>query len=124
MGLHRSTSPTGKRYFNRLRLGVPAALVLTHSKQRCLIDDISCTGARLRSERALSAGLTALLSFHELRALATLRWASGTECGIEFDRPLAIEDMQGMLWITENRDLYERLRETGHARDWANGVGL
>ncbi|WP_296678999.1 PilZ domain-containing protein [Novosphingobium sp.] len=123
MGLHRPIKATGNRHFNRLRLSVPAALVLTHGTQACLIDDISCTGVRLRSERALQVGQTAMLSFHELRLFAAVRWTHGGECGLRFDRPLDLEDMQGMLWITENRALYQRMCEAGHAMDWAEGIG-
>lgn len=123
MGLRRSHSTTGNRHFNRLRLGVPAALVLTHGGQTCLIDDISCTGARLRSERPLTAGQTAVLAFHELRLFATVRWSEGLHCGLHFDRPLDLEDMQGMLWITKNRALYDRMCQAGHAMDWAEGIG-
>lgn len=124
MGLQRpSTAAPGGRHFNRLRLGVPATLVLTHGKQSCLIDDISCTGTRLRSDRPLCTGQTAVLSFHELRLFATVRWSQGLHCGLHFDRPLDLEDMQGMLWITENRALYSRMCEAGHAMDWADGIG-
>lgn len=124
MGLQRSSaSAPGGRHFNRLRLGVPATLVLTCGNRPCLIDDISCTGTRLRSDPALTAGQTAMLVFHELRLFATVRWAHGRECGLHFDRPLDLEDMQGMLWITENRALYDRMCEAGHAMDWAEGIG-
>ena len=123
MGLHRPRATTGNRHFNRLRLGVPATLVLTHGPQSCLIDDISCTGARLRSERALNAGQTAVLSFHELRLFGAVRWSEALHCGLHFDRPLDLEDMQGMLWITKNRALYDRMCEAGHAMDWADGIG-
>lgn len=124
MGIQRPRSgSTGSRHFNRLRLGVPATLVLTCGNRPCLIDDISCTGTRLRSETALTAGETAVLSFHELRLFATVRWARGRECGLHFDRPLDLEDMRGMLWITKNRALYDRMCAAGHAMDWADGIG-
>ena len=124
MGFQSSQRPTqGTRQFNRLRLGVPAALVLTHETRKCLIDDISSTGARLRIERPLAAGQSMILSFHELRLFATVMWVRGGECGLRFDQPLELEDMQGMLWIKENRALYDRICEAGHAADWADGIG-
>lgn len=124
MGIHSPMHPKqGHRLFNRLRLGVPASLVLTHECRPCLIDDISCTGARLRIQRPLGQGQTLVLSFHELKLFAAVIWLRGGECGLRFDQPLDLEDMQGMLWIKENRALYERICETGHASDWAEGVG-
>ncbi|MEQ1640338.1 MAG: PilZ domain-containing protein [Novosphingobium sp.] len=112
----------GGRHFNRLRLGVPASLVLTHETRSCLIDDISSTGARLRIKRPLAGRQAAELVFHELRLFASVMWLRDGECGISFDRALGPEDMQGMLWITENRELYERICQTGHAMDWAEGL--
>ncbi len=124
MGIHQSTPrPAGQRFFNRVRLGVPASLVLTHGTHPCLIDDISCTGSRLRTERTLPVGVTAVLAFHQLRLMGVVRWMHSGQCGLQFERPLEIDDMQGMVWITENRDLYNRLCETGHASDWVGGIG-
>lgn len=124
MGLHSFPEPRrGSRHFNRLRMGVPAQLVLTHDSRACLIDDISCTGARLRIDRPLAERQALQLVFHELRIFATVRWVRGAECGLQFATPLDPEDMQGMLWITENRALYERICQTGHAMDWADGIG-
>lgn len=124
MGIHsQPRQPQGHRRFNRLRLGVPAALMLTHETRPCLIDDISSTGAHLRIERPLAKGLTLVLSFHELKLFSTVMWLGGGECGLRFDQPLELEDMQGMLWIKENRAMYERICETGAAMDWADGIG-
>lgn len=118
-----SSGQTGNRGFNRLRLGAEAALVLTHTTRRCLIDDISTTGVRLRIAGPLSPGQTALLRFHELRAYAQVVWCSAEEAGLRLDQPLDLEDMQGMLWITENRALYQRLCRDIRAEAWASGVG-
>lgn len=124
MGLHAHPRPApGNRIFNRLRLGAAASLVLTHETCACLLDDISLTGARLRVERMLPKGRTALLVFHELRVFSSVVWSDHGECGLRFDTPLELEDMQGMLWITENRNLYERICREGHALEWTEGIG-
>lgn len=124
MGLHSSFgNKPGGRLGNRLRLGVPASLVLTHETRDCLIDDISLTGARLRVARPLAKGQAVVLSFHELRLFATAMWSRDGECGLRFDQPLALEDMQGMLWIKQNRPLYDRMCRDSHAQDWSEGIG-
>ena len=110
-----------QRHFNRLRLGVPARLHLTHEACDCLLDDISSSGARLRIERPIGTGTTALLRFHELKVYATVMWCRNGECGLRFDQALPLEDMQGMLWITENRELYARI--CSQAQDWSDGIG-
>lgn len=123
MGLHSlPRSGAGQRGYNRLRLGTPAQLQLTHELRKCLIDDISSSGARLRIARPLAPNQSAELSFHELKLFCTVMWCTGAECGVRFDPPLAHEDMQGMLWITENRELYARMCDEAHALAWAEGI--
>ena len=122
MGMHALPRlASGHRGANRLRLGVPAQLQLTHEVRSCLLDDISKSGARLRITQPLAPHQTAVLSFHELKLYATVMWCKGAECGIRFEQPIELEDMQGMLWITENRELYERICNEAHALAWAEG---
>lgn len=123
MGLHSlPRSAPGQRSFNRLRLGGQASLVLVHETNHCLIDDISTSGARLRVGFALRPNQTTQLVFHELRVYAVVMWCKNGECGLRFEQPLNLEDMQGMLWITENRDLYARICNEAHALAWAEGI--
>ena len=124
MGIHSHPGrPVGHRQFNRLRLGAKAALELTHQRRECLIDDISTTGARVRISPPPVVGTISLLRFHELKVYARVMWARSGEAGLRFEQKLDPEDMQGMLWITENRELYERICSAGHAQDWAEGIG-
>lgn len=53
----------------------------------------------------MQANLNPALPFrvHGLKLYAAVMWCNGVECGLKFDQPLDLEDMQGMLWITENR---------------------
>lgn len=113
----------GQRSGNRLRLGASASLVLTHSTCPCLLDDISVSGARLRLDRALQPGTPAMLAFHELRVYASVVWSDATGCGIRFEKPLDLEDMQGMLWITQNRAAYERLCLQSRTEEWSSRLG-
>lgn len=113
----------GSRHFNRLRLGAPASLVLTHQTRTCLIDDISRTGARLRIQQVVTERQSAILVFHELQLFSRVMWCRGNECGLHFDTALDPEDMQGMLWIKENRELYDRICNQAHALEWIEGLG-
>ncbi len=111
----------GQRSLNRLRLGAPVQLQLTHETRSCLLDDISSSGARLRITQPLAPRQTAVLIFHELKLYSTVMWCKGGSCGLKFDQPLDLEDMQGMLWITENRELYARICNEAHALAWSEG---
>lgn len=95
---------------------------LTHELRACLLDDISTTGARLRIKRPLAPHQSAVLSFHELKLFTTIMWCKGARCGVRFETPLDLEDMQGMLWITENRELYARICDETHALAWSEGI--
>ncbi|WP_374279746.1 PilZ domain-containing protein [Novosphingobium sp.] len=124
MGFHSIPAHRrGNRHFNRLRLGAPASLALTHQQRTCLIDDISRTGARLRVQQPVAERQSAILLFHELQLFSQVVWSRGLECGLHFDQPLDPEDMQGMLWIKENREVYDRICNHAHALDWSEGLG-
>jgi hypothetical protein len=112
----------GQRNANRLRLGVPATLALSHQQMQCLLDDISTIGARLRVNGSVTKGATARVDFHELHMFGTVVWVRGNECGIRLHTPLDPEDMQGMLWITQNREAYEKLTRNAHAAEWTQGI--
>ena len=123
--LHRPliARQSGNRTANRLRLGVPAGLVLTHRTMRCLIDDISATGMRIRVEASLVPGRTAMLCFHQLRLYGTVMWWRGGNCGIRFDRKLPQEDMEGFLWIVRHPKAYAQVCRESGANDWSLGRG-
>jgi PilZ domain len=118
-----SAPALGNRMGNRLRLGVPAGLVLTHQTRRCLIDDISATGMRIRVTEPLAKGRSAILCFHQLRLYCTVIWYRGGECGMRFDKRLPQEDMEGFLWITRNPKAYRRICQESGAHDWSAGIG-
>ena len=117
------TRQAGKRNGNRLRLGVPAGLVMTHSTCRCVIEDVSATGARIQVEEPLAEGRMAMLQFHELRLYGTVIWSRAGKCGIRFERRLTQEDMEGFLWIVQHPKGYARLCQESGVRDWSMGIG-
>ena len=119
----RLSNQPGSRFANRLRLGVPAGLVLTHRTHRCLIDNISSSGARIRIEHTIESGRTAMLQFHQLRAYGTVIWCRDGECGLRFDRKLPQDDMEGFLWIVQHPTEYERVCRESGANDWSMGLG-
>ena len=105
----RSTVQQGHRSFNRLRLGLPASLILTHERRPCVLENISATGACIRGEQPIPKGTTVILCFHLLRIYSAVKWTRESFCGLHFDKPLEPEDMQGFLWITQNQEEYERV---------------
>lgn len=115
--------PQGQRHGNRLRLGVPAGFVMTHETRRCLLDDISPSGARIRMDKPIEPGRTGIICFHQLRLFCTVVWRRNGECGLRFDKKLPQEDMEGFLWIVQHPKAYKRLCEESGGHDWAQGLG-
>ena len=50
-------------------------------------------------------------------------WARQGECGLRFETEIPKEDMQGFLWIIQNRSHYERICLESRAADWFAGLG-
>lgn len=119
----RLTLQQGHRTFNRVRLGVPAALILTHERQPCVLENVSATGACIRCAQPVAKGATAVLSFHQLRIYASVTWSREGLCGLRFEKQLDMEDMQGFFWITQNRAEYERICREDLIEDAATGYG-
>jgi len=71
----------------------------------------------------LAKGLTAILCFHELRIYSSVTWSKQDECGLRFESEIALEDMKGFLWITQNREHYDRICLQSRAADWSSGAG-
>lgn len=104
-------------------MGVTAALILTHETRPCLLVNVAARGARVRMNKPLAKGSTAIFTFHELRRYCSVVWAKGDECALQFDREIEQEDMEGFLWITQNRAHYERICQESRAADWSAGIG-
>ena len=123
--MHRNPTAglQGKRNGNRLRLGLPAKLVLPHETRECLLDNVSASGARVRLDAPLDKGRTVMLGFHELRVYGTVSWCRNGECGIRFDSKIEQEDMEGFLWITRNPEEYQRICRESGIHDWSIGIG-
>lgn len=113
----------GQRSYNRLRLGVPAVLVLPHEQRQCVIDDVSVSGARVRSDGPIRSDLSAELRFDRHRLFCTVSWSRGNQAGLRFADQLDQGDMQRLLWIVDNREQWELQRLTIGARSWTAGGG-
>ncbi len=113
----------GQRTYNRLRLGLPASMVLTHERRYCTLENISSTGACVRTESAIAKGRTTILCFHLLRIFSVVIWSRDTLQGLRFESPLESEDMQGFLWIVQNRAEYDRVCREELIGDMATGFG-
>ena len=100
---------------------MPGELELTGGTQGCFVDNVSSSGARIRVPARLQRGCPAVLHLAERRAFVTIVWAHGIQCGLRFDTPVPLEEMQRLLWITQNREQYDLERQLQAAKDWSGG---
>ncbi len=88
-----------------------------------MLENISATGACIRTERPIPKGTTVVICFHLLRIYAAVKWSRESLCGLHFDKPLEQEDMHGFLWLTQNREEYERICQEELLEDASIGFG-
>jgi hypothetical protein len=57
--------------------------------QGVLVQEISCTGAKLEGDNLPEVGEVFVLKIGHLRAFATVEWQLSKQCGVSFDIPLS-----------------------------------
>jgi hypothetical protein len=112
----------GQRGTARLMLGVPGTLVMAHATVSCLIDDISASGARIRSAAPLTAGASAELRFEELRSFCTVAWARNGGAGLRFGQRLTLEDIEYFRQIAADPQQWAQSNQSAAALEWSSGI--
>ena len=111
----------GRRSAPRLRLSIPARLITVTESRRCILLDLSRTGAQIGLERPMSLGEAGFLQFADFEVFATvIRNGAGLN-GVEFDVPMQDEEV---IAVRHYADAFEgearrALRE--EARKWVDG---
>ena len=68
-------------------------LFVSDGAHRVIIRDLSLNGARLRVEQPVQAGSDAVLKRKPLFAAGRIAWCRRGEVGLEFYRPLSLEEL-------------------------------
>ncbi|MEM8724548.1 MAG: PilZ domain-containing protein [Pseudomonadota bacterium] len=111
----------GRRAAARLRLSMPAKLVTIYETRPCIILNLSQTGARLGLENPLALGDAAFLQCGGIDHFANIvRSQKGTNA-LEFEVPLAHDQVLAIRKMAENFDDLERRDFRRIARDWITG---
>jgi PilZ domain len=98
----------GKRGLARVSTGLDATLVLPGRLARCRMTDISRTGCKVQVSEPVRAGVTVLVRIERVEEIGTVVWTNGTECGVKFGRPIAIQALARIRWMVEHGDDQER----------------
>lgn len=113
---------TGRRDAARLRLYLPARLILMDGAVPCILEDISLTGAKIVLPVARTIGQSGFLQCPPLDVFFDRVWADGARLGVAFEEPVPAETLQELRILHDNHSslVKQELRRT--ARDWVHGT--
>jgi PilZ domain len=121
-GTRSATVVPGRRADARVRLHIPARLVLLSGTQQCILEDLSVTGAAIIPQDGLPAlGVSAILMCQHVEAFGIVRWARHGRCGLMFDEKLPLAQVIALRHMADNFETDERERNMERARAWVQG---
>jgi PilZ domain len=116
--LQRSFGKLGKRANGRLAAGLDALLVLPGKSIRCTLDNISRRGAKLTMELPPVTDTTAILRVDRIEAFGTIIWVRGQRCGLLFEDPVAVSQLERIRWATEHLADHQRSKMNSAGAVW------
>ena len=108
---------SGRRASSRLRVRLPAELIMLDGQGPAVLEDISATGARISSHFALRPGASCVLRVAGLELFADVAWCVNGRLGLNFEEPLA----QDQLIALRNLNPGDLVNERAAREDWARG---
>lgn len=89
--------PVYRRSVSRIIANYPAIFQTVHERLNVTILDVSNKGAKLAVSKAIEAGLSARLFVDGRDIYCTVIWASGDQCGLQFEHPMPPEILDKVL---------------------------
>lgn len=111
----------GRRGAARLRLSIPARLITVSETRRCVLLDVSRTGAQIGLRKPLEEGEAGLLQFSRFEAFGCVVHMDQGLNGLEFDVGLTQADVLEIRRDAENYAADERASLLNEARAWVMG---
>jgi len=93
MRVFGSSQATGRRIVPRAPAALAAALCTPAGNHSTVLIDLSRTGARLKGSSFPDEGEDVIFHAEKIRVAAELVWINGDECGVEFDTPIAADEV-------------------------------
>jgi len=112
---------TGRRAAARLRLYMPARLVLVDGALPCILENISQTGARIVIQKARPISQSGILQCPPLDAFFDRVWAHGVRIGVTFEEPVPAETLHALRQLHDNYDSMSQQEMLRTARAWVRG---
>lgn len=111
----------GRRISSRLRLNIPARLVLVSGNFDCLLNDISVRGARVSLAEPPRSSNSALLQFRQLEIFCDVVWSHADQSGLRFADALSTEILIELRGIADNFSAQDRFEKARRIQDWVSG---
>ena len=116
-----SLENVGRRSAARLRLSIPARLVTVCETRRCVLLNVSRTGAQIGLAKPLAVGDAGFLRFAGLEVFGSVIRAGKGLNGLEFDQEMTDEDVLATREYAERYEADERRALMEEARAWVTG---
>ncbi len=106
----------------RVRLYIPAKVLLLQGHTNCLLDDLSQTGARVTIAAKLPMpGAGVVLTTQGLDVFGSVVWSQGACFGIVFEEPLPLHDVVGVRHLADARGDHDRAQTRRQERGFPQG---
>lgn len=111
-----------RRANSRVKLNIPARLILLTGVQQCLLTDLSVSGAGFYPENPQPpAGTSGLLQCGEITVLGEVIWVQGGRSGILFEEPLPVSQVVALRHFADRYPAMELAKFRENARQWVQG---
>jgi hypothetical protein len=112
----------GRRAASRVRLGIPAQVLLIQGLEKCMLDDLSQSGARVTIAAKLPVpGAGVILRARGLEVFGSVVWSQGARFGILFEEPLPLRDVVNLRHFADAYVDHERAIQRRNARSFVQG---
>ena len=113
---------SGKRYFSRARLNLPARLVTFNGTTDCTLIDLSRSGAKLGASECPRVGSMVVVEGLPIELFGTVRWAVSGLFGFEFEAPLPLDRVVALRYYADDEEARQKEAQLAYARSWVQGV--
>jgi hypothetical protein len=97
----------GNRIAARLCLQLDGRLDLASNKLGITLENVSRTGAGIRTDAKLTPGASCLLKIGNIEIFSAVAWTRAGRSGLTFERPLSKEQLETLQLAAEDPDAFE-----------------
>lgn len=105
----------------RLRVCIPAKLILLDGTFDCALEDISQGGARVICDAPLAKGHSGVLICQRLEAFFDVAWQDGKQYGLQFEAPAGVGVIRSIRWYNDHFREQAEAEIRRMVRQWVSG---